>query len=114
MWDAAFAIEEQARQLSRHFKVSTVVIARRAVELNLSDWQQFLRSMLKNGRRGNTCVNRRRGDFYRTSALRNSKTLTKAVLATTFEGKLLLRDAGHILGVAPSKLKQLASTVYGK
>lgn len=114
MWDAREAFSENAWRLCRHFKVSSVVLARRAAETGLGQWADYF--AFYEGERATWVKDKQSsgGDFYRTSAIRNGKLFTKAVLERAFEGKLLLRDAGYLLNVAPSKLKLLADSVYGK
>ncbi|WP_175822425.1 XRE family transcriptional regulator [Burkholderia sp. BCC0419] len=115
-WNANADLATQARELARQFKVSGVVIGRRAVELRLARWDDFF--AFYQGERDAWAAAAARqasgGDPYKTSAVRNSKTLTKAVLGMAFEGRMLLRDASSLLGVAPANLRKLASTVYGE
>ena len=113
LWNNAESFPENAWRLCRYFKVSSVVLARRAVENGFGQWSDYFAfyeneraAWVKGGRAGG-------GDFYRTSAVRNGKLFTKAVLERALEGKLLLRDAGDLLNVAPSKLKVLAQSIYG-
>jgi Zn-dependent peptidase ImmA (M78 family)/transcriptional regulator with XRE-family HTH domain len=112
-WNPAESFSENAWRLCRHFKVSSVVLARRAVEKGLGEWPEYL-EFYEHEQAGWIKTNQTSGgDFYRTSTVRNGKIFTKAVLERAFEGKLLLRDAGALLNVAPSKLKVLADSVYG-
>ncbi len=39
---------------------------------------------------------------------KNSTRLSKAVLTETLSGRMLLREAGNLLGVQPAKLRTLA------
>lgn len=48
------------------------------------------------------------GSFYRNASVKNSKRFAHAVLAEALSGRLLLRDAGRLLGVQPGKLRLLA------
>ncbi|WP_061150784.1 helix-turn-helix domain-containing protein [Caballeronia arvi] len=115
-WDRRTDFAAQVRDLSREFKVSAVVVARRAVEIGLASWPAFTRFFQLERARWETAVTRRSGggNPYRTSTIRNSKLLTRAVLETAFEGRMLLRDAGHLLGIAPANLRKLADSVYGE
>ncbi len=49
------------------------------------------------------------GDYYRNATAKNSARLSRAVLNEALSGRLLLRDAGFILGVQPAKLRTLAN-----
>jgi Zn-dependent peptidase ImmA (M78 family) len=115
-WNIHADFATQARDLARAFRVSGIVIGRRAVELGLAQWAEFA-AFYQSEREAWAVAAARQaggGDAYRTSAARNSKRLTKAVLETAFEGRMLLRDASKLLGVAPANLKKLASSVDGE
>jgi hypothetical protein len=49
------------------------------------------------------------GDYYGNATAKNSPRLSKAMLTEAMSGRMLLRDAGHLLGVQPAKLRTLAS-----
>lgn len=51
------------------------------------------------------------GDFYRTAGSKNSKRFSRAVLTETLSGRLLLRDAGKLLGIQPAKIRTYAEKV---
>jgi Zn-dependent peptidase ImmA (M78 family)/transcriptional regulator with XRE-family HTH domain len=115
-WRGEIDFSTQVRDLTRVFKVSSVVIARRATELKLASWDEFF-AFYQREREAWAAAARQPGSGgnpYKTSAVRNGKLLTKAVLETALEGRMLLRDAGSLLGVAPSNLKKLANSVYGE
>jgi len=115
-WRNGIDFDAQVRDLTRIFKVSAVVVGRRASELRLATWNEFF-MFYQREREAWAAVAARQGgggNPYRTSAARNGKLLTKAVLETAFEGRMLLRDAGSLLGVAPANLKKLATSVYGE
>lgn len=116
-WRRQLDFAPQVRDLAREFKVSGVVVGRRAVETGLASWDDFGRFYQAERAAWEAAAAARRaggGDPYRTSAVRNSKLLTKAVLEMAFEGRMLLRDAGNLLGVAPANLCKLAKSVYGE
>ena len=96
--------EENLAPLAGRFRVSTLVIARRARDLGYISSDQYgayYRRILQEYRdKGGSG-----GDYYRTAAIRNSTRLSKAVLAEAQSGRILLRDAGKLLGVQPAKLK---------
>ena len=103
-WDSDVHWEENLGPLAGRFRVSTLVIARRARDLGYISNDQYgtyYRRILQEYRDkgGNG------GDYYRTAAIRNSTRLSKAVLAEAQSGRILLRDAGKLLGVQPAKLK---------
>jgi hypothetical protein len=53
------------------------------------------------------------GDYYRTATAKNSTRFSRAVLTETMSGRMLLRDAGRLLGVQPAKLKTYANKLTG-
>ena len=103
-WNSALHWEENLAPLAGRFRVSTLVIARRARDLGHISSEQYgayYRRVLQEYRdKGGSG-----GDYYRVAAIRNSTRLSKAVLAEAQSGRILLRDAGKLLGVQPAKLK---------
>ncbi len=103
-WDSDVYWEENLTPLATRFRVSALVIARRARDLGYVDSEQYgayYRRILQAYREKDGSG----GDYYRTAAVRNSTRLSKAVLAEAQSGRILLRDAGRLLGVQPAKLK---------
>lgn len=103
-WDSNAHWEESLVPLAGRFRVSTLVIARRARDLGYISSDQYgayYRRILQAYRDKDGSG----GDYYRTAAIRNSTRLSKAVLAEAQSGRILLRDAGKLLGVQPAKLK---------
>jgi Zn-dependent peptidase ImmA (M78 family) len=103
-WVSDVYWEDNLVPLAALFHVSALVIARRARDLGYinsdqygSYYRRILQAYRDKGGGG--------GDYYRTAAVRNSTRLSKAVLAEAQSGRILLRDAGKLLGVQPAKLK---------
>lgn len=108
LWAAStISLPERVAELALRFHVSRLVIMRRALDLGLVDhaayWQHYQAELAafrdKPGGGGN---------FYRNASVKNSKRFARAVLAEALSGRLLLRDAGRLLGVQPGKLRLLA------
>lgn len=98
---------ERVAELAQHFHVSRLVIMRRALDLGLVDyatyWQHYQAELAAfRDKPGGG------GSFYRNASVKNSKRFARAVLAEALSGRLLLRDAGRLLGVQPGKLRLLA------
>lgn len=100
-------------QLAEHaarFKVSRLVIARRACDLGLITRQNYrdfylaeleaYRSKEKSG-----------GSYYANAGAKNSHRFSKAVLSETKRGSMLLRDAATLLGIQPSKIGAYAESL---
>lgn len=107
-WHASSAdVFLRVAELAPQFHVSRLVIMRRAMDLGLVDqatyWQHY---------HGELAAYRNKagggGNFYRNAGVKNSKRFARAVLAEALSGRLLLRDAGRLLGVQPAKLRLLA------
>lgn len=108
LWTASTAsLPVRLAELAQRFHVSRLVIMRRALDLALVNHVIYLQHYQaelaafrdKTGGGGN---------FYRNASVKNSKRFAPAVLAEALSGRLLLRDAGRLLGVQPGKLRLLA------
>jgi Zn-dependent peptidase ImmA (M78 family) len=109
-WDPNQDIGENADRLARHFRVSTVVIARRALNLNLIDWTDywsFYESQRDKWTRSRE-DSESSGDFYRTLKTRNGARFSRAVLTSAYEGRLLFREAAALLGTSVGTLDHYA------
>ena len=96
------ALELAVPRLSRRYKVSTLVILRRLLDVGRLTRAAFdaawdaelrrLREIVRAGAGG--------GDFYRTTLSRVSRRFARALVESTLEGQTLYRDAFRMLGVA--------------
>ncbi len=102
---------ENVEQLARLFRVSQFVILYRARNLGALDrttfealWAESSRIALdimeKSKRAG-------RGDFYRTLYTRNSLRFTRTLLLALLGGRVVQRDAAHLLNISPKTLRKL-------
>lgn len=92
------------------FHVSKVVVARRSADLGIISREayfKFYRQELEEFRNKDGGG----GDFYKTASAKNSTRMSQAVISEAKSGRLLLRDAGRLLGIAPSSLGKFASTL---
>lgn len=94
-------------ELAQRFHVSRFVVIRRALDMGLVDqetYSYFYRAELNafHAAEGGG------GSFYKNAGAKNSARFAKAVIAEAFSGRLLLRDAGKLLGVQPSKIRDFA------
>lgn len=110
-WDnGADALDVRIQDFSRHYRVSRVVVARRAYDLHLLDWdtyQDFYAQEVERWKRDQSS-GEGGGDYYFSANVRNGERYTRTVLLNTLSGRLLLRDAGRLLNVSPAKLKPFA------
>lgn len=112
-WDTANQYSDTVQRLSRYFKVSSLVILRRLLDVGYISEEEF-------GRRYNSElveISRAKpseggGDFYKTLRVRLGKRFVSALVESTLEGGTLYRDAFKMLGVSKSDtLLQLAARI---
>ena len=109
-WSKPDPVADNAGRLSTYFRVSRVVVARRAYDLKLIDWDtydMFYQTEVDRWKEKGKADDGG-GNAYYTLPIRNGKRFTSAVLQSALENTLLLRDAGKLLGLSPSKIGQFA------
>lgn len=99
--DPEEALPHAVTRLTRHFKVSALVILRRLLDAGVLTRSAFeaawsaelarLRTLQDRGSAG--------GDFYRTTLSRVSRRFARALVESTLEGQTLYRDAFRMLGI---------------
>lgn len=95
--------------LETHFHVSQWVLARRALTCNYitqSEYHKFITLLKKQ-----YDERERKGSgpsYYVTLKSQTSDKLARAVLSETLSGRVLLRDAGQLLGIKPDKITKFA------
>lgn len=94
-------------RLPNYFKVSRLVIAKRAMDLDLMDKESYL-SVLHQTKANDAKANADGGgDYYKTVLVRNSKKLTNALVSEAFAGRVMLRDAGALLNISSNAVAEL-------
>jgi Zn-dependent peptidase ImmA (M78 family)/DNA-binding XRE family transcriptional regulator len=110
-WNAGPAeLNFRVADLARRFHVSRLVIMRRALDLSLIDQTAYTEHYLE------TLAAFRNqessgGNFYRTAGAKNSLRFAQAVVTEALSGRLLLREAGRLLGVQPNKIREFAEQI---
>lgn len=100
LWRQAQEADEPFQFLARHFKVSPIVAARRALDLQLlsrQDFFDFYRAYQQDERRQRRTSGG--GDFYATQGTRIGERFASAVVRAAKEGRLLFRDAYRLTGL---------------
>ena len=100
LWRQAQETDEPFQFLARHFKVSPIVAARRALDLQLlsrQDFFDFYREYQQDERRQRRTSGG--GDFYATQGTRIGERFASAVIRAVKEGRLLYRDAYRLTGL---------------
>lgn len=93
--------------LSRFFKVSRIVIARRALDLGKiqeADYSGFYGREQRLWEEESRSDSSEGGNFYNTLPLRNGARFTRAVVSRAVAGDTLLRDAGNLLNMQPASV----------
>ena len=98
-------LSDNAASLARFFRVSTLVVARKAFDDKLITWPSFNEFYDKESHRVARAESG--GNYYRTLPVRNGRRFTEAVLRSASEQRLLLREAASLLSANPSKLERL-------
>lgn len=96
----------QLEDLSRYFKVSTLVILRRMLETQMLTRDQFFpayREERERLRRLPRSDGSSGGSFYNTAPVRSSKRFTRAILRSTLEGETVYTEAFAMLGTHRSE-----------
>ncbi len=96
--------------LAAQFHVSRLVVARRACDLAFISNDAYAAYYLAelNAFRQKKGTG---GSFYSSAGAKNSKRFSRAVLSEALSGRLLLRDAGKLLGIQPAKIRTYAEKV---
>lgn len=102
-WRQDLAYGVNLQRVAATFHVSRVVVARRAYEFGLASLAEY-QSVYSTALNEYEDKEGGGGDFYRTARVRNGDKISRAVVQQAKSGRLLLRDAGKILGVQPSKI----------
>ncbi|HLO96274.1 MAG TPA: ImmA/IrrE family metallo-endopeptidase [Burkholderiaceae bacterium] len=108
------ALELALPRLARHFKVSTLVLLRRMLDVGWLDRDAFWGAYRDEEARLKAMAARNAGggDFYRTTVARVSKRFAQTLVASTLEGRTLYRDAFRMLGIAkPGTFNELGRTL---
>ncbi|WP_081612054.1 ImmA/IrrE family metallo-endopeptidase [Janthinobacterium sp. CG3] len=90
----------------RTFKVSKVVIARRAYDLNLISKEVYF-AIYRLARNASKDKKSTGGDFFRTLAVRNSKNFSAQVSDLAIAGSITLSHAGRLLNTTPNNVVKL-------
>ena len=95
--------QNQFSQLAKHFMVSKLVVARRALDFGLIDRATYQEvaavSAIKKDSSG--------GNPYATIPIRSSRRFTETLLNSAMVGETMLREAGRLLNVRPSTVVEL-------
>lgn len=103
-WRAADSLSDNADRLSRIYKVSRIVIVRRALDLGLIDQASYSRFYATEVARWSDTPASEGGSFHNNLPLRNGLRFTRAVVNQAVSGGLLLRHAASLLNAQPTAI----------
>jgi Zn-dependent peptidase ImmA (M78 family) len=111
-WNEDESLQNNAEGLINIFKVSSVVIALRALNLRLTNSDEFniyYRFLKKEWRKMKQRSSENSGgNFYNSLPVANGKLFTNSVIISVYSGKLLFRDGANLLGIKPSAMQNYA------
>ena len=99
------AAEPKLDVLSKAFKVSRLVIARRAFDLGKIDWPTY--QTISDASAKQKLPEGSKPSPYNSYPIRNSKRLTRAIVSTAMSGGMMLREAASLLNVRPDTVMEL-------
>jgi Zn-dependent peptidase ImmA (M78 family) len=100
------AMEPKFDELSNAFKVSRLVIARRAFDLGKIDWMTY--QSISDASAKQKLPEGSKPSPYNSYPLRNSKRLTRAIVSSAMSGGMMLREAASLLNVKPDTVMELS------
>jgi len=105
--------DQQSRfdQLTMRFKVSTIVVARRALDLDLIDRKAFLKFYLARIAEHQSIPSAKGGNFYASQSLRVGMRFGAAVVRSVREGRTLYTEAYSLTGLRGSTFDNYAAGI---
>ena len=113
-WQDMNTTDQNIRLLAIKYRVSTLVVLRRAYEhnkLSFEDYRAHYQELVVRRRGGATQGG---GDFYKNLLARNSNTLTLTLLIAALEGHVPHRDASQLLNVKVKRLNNIYSMLESR
>jgi len=110
IWPSISREPEPFQAIARRFKVSELVAARRALDLQLIRKSEFLEFYQNYPQR--EPIRQKGGDFYATQTLRLGRRFAGAVIRAVREGKLLYRGAYRLTGLYGKTFEQYARHLW--
>jgi len=108
-WQYAENWRDNLPLLEAHFRVSTWVVARRALTLgkiSREDYRDYVEALQRQYR--NREKNPGGPTYYRTQKGQISEMFSRALVSEALSGRVLLRDAGNLLSMKPNRIPEYA------
>ncbi|MFT8990775.1 MAG: ImmA/IrrE family metallo-endopeptidase [Gluconobacter albidus] len=111
-WRRYISLDEQVDELAGMFKVSRVVIARRALDCRLINYEEYSTFYQREQARWDHEAEKRKDKSgsvpqHVMLPIRYGRSFTRSVLTEAARGSMLLREAASLLGAKPSKMKAI-------
>jgi Zn-dependent peptidase ImmA (M78 family) len=106
-WEETELAADRYKQLAKQFKVSPIVVARRALDMNYISQQafsEFYREYVKAELKAKGSG----GDFFATQHVRVGERFGRAIVTAAKEGRLLYRDAFQLVGFGGATFDKFA------
>jgi Zn-dependent peptidase ImmA (M78 family) len=113
-WEHVRHSAEPYQDLAARFKVSTIVAARRVLDLGLISKKQFFKfydDYQKDERRRKEAKKKKGGDFWNTQSVRVGQRFGTAVARAAREGRLLYREAYQLTGLSGKTFDRFAENL---
>ena len=109
------SLSNNLNKLSGHYKVSSMVILRKALDHNLVTDFEYRESYSQLAAQASqsTLSSKLGGNPYHNLTARNGTAFTKAVVASAEDGTLMSSEAADMLGVKVKTLPKVASRLFG-
>jgi Zn-dependent peptidase ImmA (M78 family) len=114
VWNDAKKSNDPYQFLAARFKVSTIVAARRVLDLGFVSKKQFVEfyeRYQKDERRKQEVKKNKGGDFWNTQNVRVGQRFGTAVVRAAKEGRLLYREAYQLTGLSGSTFDRFAENL---
>lgn len=105
---ATFSSNGDLSELARFFRVSKLVVARRALDLDLIKLDVY-NSIAEASARAKPVSDKTGGDPFRSAPVRNSKRFTNALLRSVENQRTLYKEAAQLLNASPNFVAKLAT-----
>ena len=100
---------------ARYFKVSEIVVARRALDIKIIDRDGFLKFYNRQQEKAkHDSEQRSSGSFYNTVSIQIGKAFMKNVINAVMENKLLYREAYNLTGLTRKSFDELQERIAAK
>jgi Zn-dependent peptidase ImmA (M78 family) len=113
LWPRARQDDEPFQSIARHFKVSVIVAARRALDLRLITKPQFLEfyQAYQEDQRRRSATQEEGGNFYAVQGLRVGRRFAEAIVRAAREGTLFYGEAYRLTGLHGRTFERYAQSL---